>query len=134
MNAIDQRLRNMRLGVVKFEAGIVSYTTEHMIRGRWSRIRCAPPRSFRRHRNVRIEFCDWHFIDSRKAIIAGKCRCEDNLAAHRATSRCARACYRSAGRALNVVETRVVSPHLLSKTRTYSVRTAVGDVDFQHCS
>jgi hypothetical protein len=31
MNAIDQHLRNMRLGVVKFEAGIVSDKTELMI-------------------------------------------------------------------------------------------------------
>jgi hypothetical protein len=31
MNAIDQRLRNMRLGVVKLEAGIISDKTQHMI-------------------------------------------------------------------------------------------------------
>jgi hypothetical protein len=31
MNALDQRLRNMRHGVVKFQAGIISDTTQHMI-------------------------------------------------------------------------------------------------------
>jgi len=31
MNAIGQRLWNMRLGVEKFEAGIISDKTQHMI-------------------------------------------------------------------------------------------------------